>query len=103
MAKRHHSSSSKHHNPHHDHDGHMMEHHKAMRSAHPTRVRHGGGDMAKYEHGKIAGMPSEVMIKVYPKTDGGFNMFPDDSITGMDQQIDESVSTMRHHEKPRKA
>jgi hypothetical protein len=58
--------------------------------------------MIREDHGAIANLPQEVMIKHYPKS-GAYMPEPlDDTIRGIDMQMDYDDSKRRAHFKPKK-
>lgn len=124
MAKRHHSShKAKHHSDggsmrHHSdkfndeykhqqdsRDGHMMRMTGADEYAGmPTNMRRGleTPEMIHEDHRAIANLPQEVMIKPYPKTGPWMPEGLDDTIGGVDRQIDYDDSQRRAHFYPKK-
>jgi hypothetical protein len=59
--------------------------------------------MIKENHSAIANLPQEVMIKPYPMTGPYMGETYDDTIRGIDMQMDGDDSKRRAHAKPRKA
>lgn len=59
--------------------------------------------MIKENPSAIANMPQEVMIKPYPMTGPYMGETYDDTIRGIDMQMDGDDSKRRAHAKPRKA
>ncbi len=115
MAKRHHSGGSmKHHadkfNDEQRHqqdskDGHMMRMTGADRyMGMPTSMRSGleSPEMIHEDHRAIANLPQEVMIKAYPKVGPFLPEGLDDTLNGIDRQIDYDDSQRRAHFYPKK-
>ena len=59
--------------------------------------------MIRENHGAIANLPQEVMIKPYPMTGPYMDETYNDTIQGIDKQMDGDDSKRRAHAKPRKA
>lgn len=95
MAKRHHESKA------------MMgfRHQGAEGYAGPddrkTQEMQDGG-MIREDHRAIANLPQEVMIKPYPKTGPYLPEGLDDTIRGVDDQMDYDDSKRRAHFHPKK-
>jgi hypothetical protein len=115
MAKRHHSGGSmKHHadkfNDERKHqqdsrDGHMMrmtgaEMYAGMEPRRRQELEDGG--MIHENHMAIANLPQEVMIKPYPKVGPWMPEGLDDTLEGVDRQIDYDDSQRRAHFYPKK-
>lgn len=86
-------------------DGHMMrktgaEEYMGM----PTGMRGGleSPGMIHEDHRAIANLPQEVMIKAYPKTGPYLPEGLDDTIEGVDRQMDYDDSQRRAHFYPKK-
>jgi len=77
------------------------EHYAGM----PTSMRRGleeDSSMIHEDHRAIANLPQEVMIKAYPKTGPYLPEGLDDTIKGIDQQMDYDDSQRRAHFFPKK-
>jgi hypothetical protein len=84
MARHHHSK--KHHEQGH-YEGHENRRHQEM---------HDGG-MITEDHSAIANMPQEVMIKPYPKARHYMDEGMDDTIRGIDRQMEEDSPKGRNN------
>lgn len=62
-----------------------------------------GDGMIKENSSAIANLPQEVMIKPYPMTGPYMGETYDDTMRGIDMQMDGDDSKRRAHAKPRKA
>jgi len=61
------------------------------------------GMMIKEDHSKIANLPQEVMIKDWPKTRAYLGEGLDDTIRGIDRQMDSlDGAKAKSHEEPKK-
>jgi hypothetical protein len=60
------------------------------------------GDMLHEDKTKMANMPSEIIMKYYPKNNGYLPEDLDDSIRGIDEQIRKDDSKRQEHFKPHK-
>lgn len=87
MAKRHYSSEMNGH-----YEGHVDRRRQEMMDA----------GMIHEDHSAIANMPQEVMIKSYPKSGYGLEAGLDDSIRGVDKQIDLDGSLRSKNNVPKK-
>jgi hypothetical protein len=56
---------------------------------------HSSADMVKNEDSQVADMPQSVMYKPWPKTGNYFEANLDDTITGIDKQMDSDGSKMK--------
>ena len=54
--------------------------------------------MLSEDHSAPANLPQEVVYKPYPKYDFVDNYYLDDTIKGIDDNIDDSVETVEHHQ-----
>ena len=103
MAKRYHHSK---------HDGHRSEHHLKHHKTHSDGHYEGHHDRRKQEmhdagmisedHSEIANLPQEVMIKPYPRTGPYMPDDIDDTIRGIDHQMDYDDSQRRRTFNPKK-
>jgi hypothetical protein len=103
MAKRHHSS---HHSSHHSKmDGHKFSHphegHYEGMEGRRTQEAEDGGMIREHPHA-IANLPQEVMIKAYPRTGPMMPESLDDTISGVDRQMDYDDSQRRKNFYPKK-
>lgn len=86
-------------------DGHMMRDSASQDyMGMPTSARRGleRPEMIYEDHRAIANLPQEVMIKAYPKTGPYLPEGLDDSINGVDRQMDYDDSQRRSHFFPKK-
>ncbi len=60
------------------------------------------GGMLREDRSKIANMPQEVMFKQYPETGPYIPEMLDDTIRGVDQQMDGDDRKRREHFHPKK-
>jgi hypothetical protein len=60
------------------------------------------GGMLSEDKSAIANMPQQVMIKMYPKPEGYMPEDLDDTLRGVDGQMDADTSKRRAHFKPKK-
>jgi hypothetical protein len=60
------------------------------------------GGMIREDKSAIANLPQEVMMKPYPKTGPYMPEMIDDTIRGVDKQMDEDDSQRARHFKPHK-
>ena len=60
------------------------------------------GGMLSEDKNAIANMPQEVMIKMYPKTGPYMPEDLDDTLRGIDKQMDHDDSKRREHFAPKK-
>ena len=91
MAKRHHGKM-KHHGMHGHYEGHAGRRHQEMQDA----------GMIREDHSAIANLPQGVMIKDWPK---GGSFMPEninDTISGVDRQMDTDGNKRKSHERPHK-
>jgi hypothetical protein len=96
MAKRHHhqSMSAR------KHEAYGEGYYEGKESRRHQEMHDGG--MIHEDHSAIANMPQEVMMKPYPKT-GPYMPEPlDDTIRGIDMQMDKDDSQRARHFKPHK-
>jgi hypothetical protein len=75
--------------------------HYSGESARRTQEMQDAG-MIHYNHSEIANLPQEVMIKPYPKTGPYLPEGLDDTIAGVDRQMDYDDSKRREHFHPKK-
>jgi hypothetical protein len=95
MAKRHHDSKGAHNfRPEHN------EHYAGMESRRAEEMRDAG--MIQENRSAIANLPQEVMIKPYPKAGYALPEGLDDTIRGVDSQMDYDDSKRRAHFEPKK-
>lgn len=100
MAKRHHSSMRG------SDDGGVIghfknsEHYAGMESR--RRMEREDGGMIHENHAAIANLPQEVMIKPYPRTGPYMPEGMDDTIKGVDMQMDHDDSQRRKNFAPKK-
>jgi hypothetical protein len=72
-------------------------HGKMKKDAAEARVMR-DGDMINEDHSAIANLPQNVIMKEYKKPDyTDFDSIVNDTIGGIDRQIDEDVSQARKH------
>jgi hypothetical protein len=93
MAKRHHDKM--HHSKHkmHGHyEGHEGRRHQEMKDA----------GMIHEDHSAIANMPQGVIMRDWPKGGHGMREGLNDTISGIDRQMDEDDSKRNKHERPHK-
>jgi hypothetical protein len=86
-------------------DGHMTRSTGAeLYEGMPTEMRRGleTPEMIYEDHRAIANLPQEVMIKAYPKTGPYLPEGLDDTINGVDRQMDYDDSQRRSHFFPKK-
>ncbi len=104
MAKRHHSSHHK--GGHHSRmEGHIYSHpheghYEGMESRRTQEMQDAG--MIRENPSAIANLPQEVMIKPYPKNGPMMPESLDDTILGVDHQIDYDDSQRRKNFYPKK-
>jgi hypothetical protein len=79
---------------------HYDEHYAGRESRRHEEMRDGG--MIHEDHSAIANMPQEVMMKPYPKTGPYMPENLDDTIRGVDKQMDMDDSKRRQHMHPKK-
>lgn len=84
MAKRHHASGS----------------YEGMAGRRTQEMQDAG--MIREDHSAIANMPQNVMIKPYPKTGPYMPENLDDTIRGVDKQMDMDDNKRRQHNVPKK-
>ena len=85
------------------HDGKMMEKHEYYAGEESRRKQeHEDGGMIHEDHAAIANLPQNVMIKAYPKPGGYMPEDLDDTIRGIDGQMEMDNSKRRQHFKPKK-
>jgi len=90
--KRHHSSH---------HSGmHHREHYAGMEPRRRQEMEDAG--MIREDHSAIANMPQEVMIKAYPVEKNYMPEMLDDTIRGVDKQMDYDDNKRREHFMPKK-
>ena len=77
------------------------EGHYAGMESRRKEEREDGGMIAE-DKNAIANMPQEVMIKMYPKTGPSMPEDLDDTIRGIDKQMDADDSKRRQHFAPKK-
>lgn len=53
--------------------------------------------MIKEDHNNTSNLPREVIMKPWPKTGYGSSMDLDDTIRGIDSQINDDASEMKRH------
>lgn len=58
--------------------------------------------MIREDHACVANMPQDVMMKPWPKREYAMDGGLDDTITGIDNQINEGERQMRRHMNPKK-
>jgi hypothetical protein len=58
--------------------------------------------MINEDHSAIANLPQSIMIKGYPKTGPYMPENLDDTIRGVDKQMDKDDSDLKRHMRPRK-
>ena len=92
MAKRHHSSHKSH--------G-MSEGDYSNEYARRTQEMQDAG-MIHEDRSAIANLPQEVMMKMYPRTGPNMPENLDDTIKGIDSQIDRDDSKRKQHNMPHK-
>lgn len=120
MARHH--ASKKHHKMHHDghhssHHGHHSSHHSSHHSAHRSHMISGGhydgaeprrrqemedAGMIHEDHSQIANLPQEVKMHMYPRTGPWTPENIDDTIFGVDRQMDGDDSQKMRHFHPKK-
>ncbi len=95
MAKRHHMSE-------HEHRGHKIRggHYEGMDPRRRQEMEDAG--MIHEDHRAIANMPQEVMIKPYPRTGPYLPEGIDDTIRGVDHQMDYDDSQRARNFYPKK-
>ena len=74
----------------------MKRHYGSMKDAAEARIMR-DGDMIREDHTAFANLPQEVIMKEYKKPDYTDFDNLDDTITGIDRQIDSDVMTARRH------
>jgi len=97
MAKRHHESKSGMMNFHHQGDDERYAGYSARR----TQEMEDAG-MIHENRNAIANLPQEVMIKAYPKSAPHMPEGLDDTISGVDRQMEYDNSKRREHFYPKK-
>lgn len=73
-------------------EGHAGRRHQEMEDA----------GMIREDKQAVANMPQEVMYKPWPRADHGLDSRLDDTISGIDRQMDMDMSDARRHMKPTK-
>jgi hypothetical protein len=79
---------------------HYDEHYAGYEGRRKEEMREGG--MINEDRSAIANMPQEVMMKPYPKTGPYMPENLDDTIRGVDHQMDMDDSKRRQHNVPKK-
>jgi hypothetical protein len=79
---------------------HYDEHYAGYEGRRMEEMREGG--MINEDRSAIANMPQEVMMKPYPKTGPYMPENLDDTIRGVDKQMDMDDSKRRQHNVPKK-
>lgn len=104
MAKRYHQSRKDRMN-----ERHGMEHYEEKKMAGYYEGEYGrrhqemkDAGMIREDHSAIANMPQRSMIKEWPKSDYGMPEDLDDTITGIDRQMDRDNMQRRKHSHPHK-
>ena len=83
-------------------------HHKKVHgehySGHEERRKQEREDagMIHEDHNAVANLPQEVMMKMYPNADYGMPEELDDTIRGIDRQMDKDDSKRKEHFAPKK-
>lgn len=72
------------------------KYHGSMKDAAEAKIMR-TGDMIREDHTAMANLPQNVIMKAYKKPDYTDFDNVDDTITGIDRQIDGDVSTARRH------
>ncbi|HVW99279.1 MAG TPA: hypothetical protein VHA52_02395 [Candidatus Babeliaceae bacterium] len=100
---RHHMKKQSEHSRYKEHSGEERYLHGYYEGPHERRRQEmEDGGMIREDHAEIANMPQEVMIKPYPKTGPSLPEEIDDTIRGIDRQMDEDDSQRRKHFRPHK-
>ncbi len=97
--KKHHSSHKKHHAGHHS-SMHHAEHYAGMEPRRRQEMEDAG--MIHENHSAIANLPQEVMIKPYPVPRNYLPEVLDDTLHGVDKQMDYDDNKRREHFMPKK-
>jgi hypothetical protein len=75
---------------------HKKRHYGSMKDSAEARVMR-DGDMIREDHSAMANLPQNVIMKPYRKPDYTDFDNLDDTITGIDRQIDADVAQARRH------
>ena len=107
-------AKKKHHSSHRGHHGHHSKPHHSVHHSHMDHAEHYAGmeprrrqemedaGMIHEDHRAIANLPQEVMIKPYADSERYLPEVLDDTIHGIDKQIDYDDNKRREHFSPKK-
>lgn len=85
------------------HSGKSMEKHEYYAGEESRRKQeHEDGGMIREDHSAIANLPQGMMIKPYPKVGGYMPEDLDDTLRGVDRQMELDNSKRRAHFMPKK-
>jgi len=82
------------------HSSHMEGEYAGLQKRRREEMEDGG--MIRDDYAAIANLPQQVMIKPYPKTGPYMPEVLDDTLRGIDEQMDADDSQRRKHFKPHK-
>lgn len=67
-----------------------------------AKKRHHDSATISENKGSVANMPQEVKYHPWPKANIGFDSDLNDSITGIDRQMNEDLAGAKRHKSPKK-